>query len=78
MTFASHILLAQQGIRASRPATSTNRNGGSRFSRDQFYAPTAILVGVNKIAGHDDIAVDTSGNVFDNNNAAVPVTRTFY
>jgi hypothetical protein len=50
----------------------------NRFNRDQFYKPTAIIVGVNKVAGHDDIAVTSTGNVFDNNGAAVPVIRKFY
>ncbi len=50
----------------------------NRFNRDQFYAPTAILVNVNRVTGHSDIAINTTGNVFDNNGAAVPTIRKFY
>ncbi len=50
----------------------------NRFYRDQFYKPTAMIVGVNKVAGHSDIAVNSARNVFDNNGATVPVVRKFY
>ena len=33
VSFASHILLAQQGIRLSRQAPRSYLNGGSRFSQ---------------------------------------------
>jgi len=64
--------------RKNRYISNLGKLSDNRFGRDQFYAPTAILVGVNRIAGHDDIAVNATGNVFDNNGAAVPVIRKFY
>ena len=50
----------------------------NRFSRDMFYRPTAFMVGVNKVVGHSDIAIDATGNVYADNGAVVPVLRKFY
>jgi len=62
VTVASHILFAQQGIRASRPAAHLERNGGSRLSRgdgevvkDRFDLVHAYL------RGHDVNSVDAAG-----------------
>ena len=49
----------------------------NRFYRDQFYAPSAFLVGTSLTSTHRGIVVDTTGNVFDSNNAAVPVLLKF-
>ena len=48
------------------------------FSRDMFYRPTAFMVGVNTVAGHSDIAINATGNLFADNGAVVPVLRKFY
>jgi len=50
----------------------------NHFSRDQFFAPTAILVGTTRTRTHKSIAVTASNNVFVENGKAVPVIRTFY
>jgi hypothetical protein len=50
----------------------------NHFYRDQMYKPTAFIVGVNKVAGHADISVNTTGNIFADNSAPVPVIRKFY
>jgi hypothetical protein len=49
----------------------------NHFYRDQFYAPTAIIVGITAAPGHGNIAVDTSGNAFTSNGAPVKVVRRF-
>ncbi len=43
MTFASHILLAQQGIRPLRQAHDPNLNGGSRLNRGGDRAANSAL-----------------------------------
>jgi len=50
----------------------------NHFYRDQFYRPTAVIVGVNKTATHTDITVNTTGNTYTDNTNPVPVTRKFY
>jgi hypothetical protein len=50
----------------------------NRFNRDMYYSPTAILAGVYKATGHTDISITATGNVFDSNNAVVPIIRKFY
>lgn len=48
---------------------------GNRFYRDQSCAPTVILIATSKRGPARQTSADTSGNVFDDNDAAVPVTR---
>lgn len=63
-------------------APSTNRYIGNlgaladnRFYRDQFRAPTVILITTSTSGPYADVSADTSGNVFDDNDAVVPVSR---
>jgi len=50
----------------------------NHFYRDQFYSPTAILVGTTKKGTHTKIGVSTTNNVFVANGKAVPVIRNSY
>jgi hypothetical protein len=47
----------------------------NHFYRDQFYAPTAILVGTTKSGSHTQIGVTAASNVWVANGKAVPVIR---
>ncbi len=51
---------------------------GNHFYRDQFYAPTAILVGTTRKGSHTSIAVNSAKNVFVATGRAVPVIRKSY
>jgi len=63
--------------RTGRYIEDVGQIGNNHFYQDQFYAPTAIIVGVRRAPQHDDIAVDATGNAFIGSGAPVPVVRRF-